>query len=892
MLRAVLIEGDPGIGKTTLWEAGAAAAEALNARVLSCRPAAAEVKLAFASLADLLSPLVDAEHVALPEPQRLALDVALLRASPSRAQPDQRAVGTAVQSLLAAAAADRRLVVAIDDLQWIDAASAAALGFALRRLTDSRVRVLAAARSGEPRADLGIQPERLRLAPLSLSGIHHVINAQVGHAFPRPALRRIAEASGGNPLYAVELARALDEVGTLPGPGEPLPVPSTLTALMEERIGRLDAPARRALLAAAALGDPTVALVTAAVGTDAGPGLDAAERARVVTLAGGRVAFAHPLFASTVYTAAPTRERQEVHAMLAAAVASSEEQARHLALAADGPDEFVAARLEAAAHDAARRAAPQAAAELAGLAVQLTPATEAEAAGRRSLELAEQVFRTGDTAEAQRLAVRFVAVEPAGPLRARALELLARMEHVAGTSSDAVLRGQQALAEAGEDVELRARVLATLARVDFQDLSRAAAYGREALALLDALPEPDPALVTSALCAEIGSAVSRGEPLPRDLVDRALELEGIAPLPDVADRVSAALGAWLKLLGEFEEARRWLEVTRQAAIDEGDDASLPYALSHLPQLDLWTGRWDDAERHAIEHLDLAEAMAQPSQRRQALFNLALVHAHQGRVDAARVELDALSAEAAAVDDTWDIANALAVRGFLALSLGEAAEACDLLEQNIAIRDAISREALRAHVDFSEALVELGRLDEAEAVLDTLQSRASERAPLLALVASHRALVEASRGDVDTAMADVAVALDVHERTRVPFDRARTLLIAGRIRRRRGERKLARVALGEAREIFHELGAQLWCDRAEAELARIPIRRGAGDELTPTEERVAELAAAGRTNRQVAHELFMSAKTVEANLARIYRKLGIGSRAELGAAMAGREPAKP
>ena len=542
--------------------------------------------------------------------------------------------------------------------------------------------------------------------------------------------------------------------------------------------------------------------------------------------------------------------------------------------------------------DAARRAAPQSAAELAALAVQLTPDVASEASARRRLELAEQVFRTGDTTEAQRLAEAFVAAEQPGPYRALALELLARIEHVAGTSAAAVLRGEEALAEAGDDPELRARILTTLARVDFESLDRASARGREALDLLDALCEPDPALVTSALCAEIGAAVARGEPLPRGLVDRALELERVSPLPDVADRVSAALGAWLKLLGEFDEARAWLEATRQAAIDEGDDASLPYALSHLPQLDLWTGRWDDAERHALEHLELAEAMAQPSQRRQALFNLALVHAHQGRVEVAESELETLAAEAAAVDDTWDLANALAVRGFLALSRGQAEAACDLLERNETIRDSISREARRAEGDLAEALVELGRLDEADAVVDTLASRAAERVPMLALAASCRALIAAARGDLEAADDHVAASLALYDQAPVPFDRARALLIRGRVRRRRGERKLARDTLAEARAIFDELGARLWSERAATELARIPIRRGAGDELTPTEEQVAKLAAAGRTNRQVAQELFMSAKTVEANLARVYRKLGIGSRAELGAAMAGRDPAKP
>jgi DNA-binding CsgD family transcriptional regulator len=162
----------------------------------------------------------------------------------------------------------------------------------------------------------------------------------------------------------------------------------------------------------------------------------------------------------------------------------------------------------------------------------------------------------------------------------------------------------------------------------------------------------------------------------------------------------------------------------------------------------------------------------------------------------------------------------------------------------------------------------------------------------ALAATSRALLAAARQDLDAARDALDEALAHHDRVTVPFDLARTLLVAGQTHRRRGERKAAKDVLERALALFEELGASLWAERAAAELRRIPIRRGAGDELTPTEERVAELVAAGRTNREVAQALFMSPKTVEANLGRIYRKLGIASRAQLGATMAERAAAKP
>src|SRR5581483_2106731 len=191
--------------------------------------------------------------------------------------------------------------------------------------------------------------------------------------------------------------------------------------------------------------------------------------------------------------------------------------------------------------------------------------------------------------------------------------------------------------------------------------------------------------------------------------------------------------------------------------------------------------------------------------------------------------------------------------------------------------------------YIETLVGRGNLAQAELLTDLVEARAlpADRATAFALAARARALVAAAQGDLDAAEAAVERALEQHERTTVPFDQARTLLVAGRVRRRLGERRAAREAFGQAHAIFSRLGASLWAERAEAEVRRIPVRRGGSDELTPTEEQVAELAAAGRTNREMAQALFMSPKTVEANLTRIYRKLGIHSRAELGALMAGR-----
>jgi ATP/maltotriose-dependent transcriptional regulator MalT len=899
--RAVLLEGEAGIGKTTVWEAALAAAAAEGHRVLSCRPVEAEAKLVFAALGDLVEPVADDGLAALPGPQRAALEIALLRAPRTGGPPDRRAVGMATRSLLRTCAEDGCVVVAIDDLQWLDRGSATVLSFALRRLQDSPVLVLATARLERGRFDDPLQldralpgrVERLRVEPLSLSGVYHVLRTHAGRVFPRPTLRRIVEASGGNPLFALELARALEDVGARPGPGEALPVPRTLAALLHDRIERLPDAEREALLAAAALSSPEPSLIAAALGEGATAALEAAEREGLIAPHGDRLRFSHPLLASAVYSSASSARRRDLHRRLAGVVADPEERARHEALGTSGPDERVAASLDDAARDADVRGAPEVAVELAELARRLTPPDDTTAQSRRTLALADYVFRAGDAEEARRLLDGSAYV--AGPLRARALELAARLQHVSGTSQAAVARCEEALAEAGDDVELRARIHATAALVSWDDFNRARRHARAALDLLENLDEPDPGVLSQALMAYVEAEFFTGRGLPMEAVERGLELERLAPAPCVSDRMSAALGVWLKYQGDFDGARRWLEAAHRAAIEEGDDSSLPYVVGHFPQLELWTGDWARAEETALEHLELSEQTAQPDQRRQAIYNLALVHAHKGRVEEAEAEARELLRDAEAEGERWGASNALAVLGLIALSLERPAEAAEHLERNVELREGIgSQEPLRAWGHCAEALVEIGQLDRAAEVLAVLESRARavDRVPLLAVAACGRALLAAARQDLDEAAAALEEAIAHHERVTVPFDLARTLVVAGQVRRRRGERRAARDALEQARTIFDELGAPLWSARAEAELRRVPIRRGAGDDLTPTEERVAELVASGQTNREVATALFMSPKTVEANLSRIYRKLGIRSRAELGATMAERRVAPP
>src|SRR3954454_23697328 len=327
--QALLIEGDAGIGKTAVWRA----ALGLAGRALVCVADAADARLSFSGLVDLLDEVADAVVPARPRPQREALEVALVRrVSASGRPPDPMAAGAALRAVLEELARDGPLVIAVDDAQWLDPATARVLAFATRRLRGRPVGVLATVRAPLPAADpLGLERacgerlRRVRLAGLGIGALRAILEERLGRAYPRPVLRRIGQASGGNPLYALEIARALGPSPALT-PGAPLPVPDSLRELVAARVAAASPAARGALLAAAALSQPRVPIVERAASAK---GLLAAEDAGLVRVAGDRVRFEHPLYASAVYTAAASGRRRALHARLAEPVEDREERVRH-----------------------------------------------------------------------------------------------------------------------------------------------------------------------------------------------------------------------------------------------------------------------------------------------------------------------------------------------------------------------------------------------------------------------------------------------------------------------------------------------------------------------------------------------------------------------------------
>ena len=368
-LIALIIEGEAGIGKSTIWRHGVVQADGRGCRVLVCQPAATEARMSFAALGDLLEPVIDDVVGGLVAPQRRALDVALLRTELKDSLRDERAVSVAFLNVIRLLCKESTVLLAIDDAHWLDRPSARVLEFAVRRAASAPVGLMAAVRL-DPHERLivdlqrTVEPERhkcLRVGPLSPAALHHLIGVREGAMLPRRVLLTVHKLSGGNPFYALELARTLAEREAPLAPGEPLPVPGTLTDLVAGRLGRLPARTHEALLVASALAQPTSATIDAYDPSwSADELLDKAERRELIKLARGRVRFTHPIISSTVYAGASEAERRRVHRRLAEIVSDREQHARHLALAAEAPEERVAAALERAADTADRRGAPDA----------------------------------------------------------------------------------------------------------------------------------------------------------------------------------------------------------------------------------------------------------------------------------------------------------------------------------------------------------------------------------------------------------------------------------------------------------------------------------------------------------------------------------------------------
>ena len=917
--RALVLAGEAGIGKTVLWEEAERRARTRGLTVLTSRAGASEVELAYVVLTDLLAGIAPAILPTLPRPQAEALAAALLLDAPApdesgptaRAMADPRTVGTAVLGTLRAAAADGPLLLALDDVQWIDPASAAALAFALRRATDLPVGIVVTIRTPTtdgvgPRiaAALGGRTRTLDVGPISLGVLHHLVRERTGAALSRPQLVRLEAAARGNPLLAVEIARELARLDRWPIAGEPLPIPTDTAALLGGRLGRLLDQERDVLFVAAAMSSPTVESVAGAL-EESGASVTAVrtilDRAMddglLVSTARGGMRFGHPLMAEAALGALAAASARRLHARLADLALTVEDRGRHTALAVEGTDREAAERVEAAAWSARSRGATAVAAGWAEAAARLTPDDDRPGRASRLLAAGKWFADAGEIERARDLLQGAVDGLPAGDARARGLLSLAQLSGWDGGPA-AVVRGCEAALAEAVDPDLRARIRLRLAvEPDAIGFRAAIEHTEAAIAELDAVDAPDPDLLACALLqsaqsrrdagiADDVAAVARGSSLlaeePRPSPDGEVRPESL--------RAHALLWQWAADHDDVDGALAGalLELRRQRLL--GMDRPVPILESDIACLMALAGDLDSARSHAGAALEAADRLGTREGASAALAAIGLVALHAGDIDQA--EEAARSGLALGSDPPdWLDARHEANLGAAALARGDAVAATTVLGalfDRLVGLGALGPTNLRLAGDLIEAAVAAGDLPRARRVIESLEAT-SAIAPTpwtSVMVARGRALFHAAEGTLDAADDAATLALRAAIDLPMPIEQARTELIAGRIARRRKEKRRAGEHLDRAIEGFRSVGAAAWLAIAEADVARLGRQRRAADALTDTEDRVARLAAAGMTNWEVGEAAFLTAKSVEGVLARVYGKLGIHSRAELGAWVAG------
>lgn len=888
-LRVVEIEGDAGIGKTAVWRAAVAAAANAGHTVLTCTPAQSETRMPYGGLGDLFETVPERVTSALPAPQHRALAVALLREDAGTEPLDPRATGMAVRNSLECLAQSGVVVVAIDDHHWFDAPSARALEFAVRRLTTVPVMLLLARRAGlplaVPTADIvGAVPEdrvtRLRLGPLDPSALTLMLRGWLPRIGPA-ALSRICDASGGNPLYAIELARSDAQSG-----GVDRSVPIALADVVTLRMRGFPPDTVNALLRASAQARPVV--------TDPAEieVLGPAEEAGFVTISStGRITFEHPLYAAAVYQAAGVSRRRRLHAELAAHAATLEQRATHLALATVVPDEDVADEIERSAHRVLTRGALDDALVLFEHSLRLTPPEPAGTVWRRRLALGRCCLLTGELDRAREATAPVQIEAPPSPVRAHALQLLGE---IAVTTDLAA--GLQLFAEAlacpdlDPQLAIELELLLAMGASAQVDLEGELEHARRARSLLPEQPSPALLAKVNARLA-LADVHSTGHFNAKD-VEVAMSLAVPEPTQSVWTWTLMALAYVHIATADFDIVATLLERIRTSLEGVGEITERPWIDSYLAMIQVHLGDVAGADAHAANTFSLLAMNDQGPTRAAALRADAHVAVARGEIDRARQAADEATAIAKATGWVTGVGEAAVARAYVALHDGDPAAALAMLEPALAVA---------AHTgsydppfafgipDAIEAMVQLGDLDRADALCEAAVSwgRTRGRSWSVAVGERGRSSVLVARGDLAAAAEAIDAALTAHESQAMPLELARTLIAGGRIARRSGRRRDARAMFARARDVAEAAGADLWREQADAELGRLGTRR-APDGLTQTELRIAELAAAGMTNIEIAAQVFISRRTVEANLARIYRKLGIRSRAQLSASLAAAE----
>lgn len=880
----LVIDGPAGLGKTTIWAAAVSAIHESAAFVVTSSPIEAESALSYSGLTDLVGEELPCVRGALPDPQARALAVAMRLEDPGGRPADETAVARGfLAALVASARARGRILVAVDDVRWLDAPSLGALVYAARRLrAEDRVRILTTHRTGaaHPTGLTASEAvEHLRLEAMSVGGIHRIIRLQTGVSLPRPQLLNIHAAAAGNPLHALELTRTVLAGGRLEV--------GSLAGLFAARIATLPEPARAGLVLLAASADRWLARLDRAAGGDFAATVAPAVEDGLVHVGGGHARPSHPLVTHVAYENASAATRRKAHRALAETSFDDEERALHLGRSRDEADEAAAAAIESAARGTLARGVRAVAAALFESAAELTPPTATDDRARRLLAAAAAWFDAGDTGRVESILEPLIGLLSAGAHRSEARWRLGKALDESGRWRDATTLWQKALAESA-DRGLRSRILCSLAITALYTESRERADTLAAMAVAEAELAGDPPALGQSLAVHAFICALGGDVRFRPLMDRALSIEasGAGSLGEWSPSVQAAECA--RHTGDVAAALHHYRAVLERATAAGDANIEQWAAYGLALTEIVAGDLRRADELADVVLDIAQqtgVMTIPARTLRAH-----VDAWLGDIAGARSLVCEAIDLATAAGEAAHRFGGLVVLGVVDGFAGDAAAgarslaAARGLAQQLGFANA---SALRGFLSEAELAAAAGDPEQADAALAAFDAAVPPTTPSWAgsVLRRTRAAVLVARGDL------AAAALELEDAVTDPGalepDRGRALLAQGAVLRRLREVRRSRTATEQALAIFERFGSLPWIDASRAELARLPgRRRHEMGELTNAEAAIAALVAAGRTNREVAADLTLSIKTVEVTLTRIYEKLGVRSRAQLAARFRG------
>ncbi len=884
----LVVDGEPGIGKTTLLEATERMATGF--RCLWVRGVESESVLAHAGLLQALGPIRDV-LAEIPGAQATALSVAL-GWGPTADASERFLVAGAVLSMLAAESERAPVLVLVDDLQWVDRESAAALGFAARRLREDPVCFVWAARSGSNSSEFVQGMPVLTLAGLAPADALALLPDRLADG----VVERLVDDTGGNPLGILEIARRLtaaQRVGAAPLPNA-LPVGDRLGVVYAQQLTGLSAPALSAVLLSALNRSGTSATVAAALvreGVDVAAALDEAQDHGVLVRHGGEIGFRHPLLRTSVLALASAAQQRSAHRVLADVLASDPYSLAgtwHRAEAAAGPDKQLAQDLVGAADQSRTRqgyAAASAAMERAAMLVGDTALTAEWIA-----TAAADAYLAGDAERTRSLVARVLNGSSPPRAQGRALFTLGMLEESAGSVPYAV----ELLASAAEqlDGEHRTRALAELALAYFQ-LNDVAGIAECAARIESAADYNDPEQrmlsdFTRGLAASLAGDIAAGQVLLRDVTERI----ALPPLRD-DPRSLFFLGLAVGFLGDPREAMALGSHQLSQVRNRGALGLLVPALALFAAARAWLGDHAGAFADAGEAAELGEQLGYAADAAVAVEMVAWQSAARGLHEDARTALERARALTDRAGTTGFAAHQALTAAFCALCRADPAAAAALLEARIAADGGVGSmgEPLGVAPYLVEAYVAVGRRDEAIAVAERFAAvtPAGAASWLRALVARCRGLT----ADDETAAEAYETALAAHAEAPDVFETARTHLLYGAHLRRSGQRVKAREQLRTAHDAFAEMDLTAWALRAADELAATGAKPRTRrlqpiEPLTSQETRVALQAAQGLSNKEIAAALFLSPRTVEHHLSSVYRKRGFRSRAELAGSFRPRE----